>query len=42
MINLVNQMTPPDEPGENALWVDGRIRLLEPARIEPEEIPGIL
>jgi len=40
MINLVNQMTPPDEPSENALWVDGRIRLLEPARIEPEEIPG--
>ncbi len=40
MINLVNQMTPPDEPGEDALWVDGRIRLLRPARIEPEDEPG--
>ncbi|HOV60457.1 MAG TPA: DUF2804 domain-containing protein [Candidatus Hydrogenedentes bacterium] len=40
MINLVNQMTPPDEPGEDALWVDGRIRLLRPARIEPGDRPG--
>lgn len=40
MINLVNQMTPPTEPGEDALWVDGRIRLLQPARIEPEQTAG--
>lgn len=28
MVNVVNQMTPPDQPGEDALWVDGKLELL--------------
>lgn len=40
MINLVNQMTPPEEPGEDALWIDGKIRLLNPAAITPTGSPG--
>lgn len=27
-LNMVNQMTPADQPGEDALWVDGRLMLL--------------
>lgn len=29
MLNFVNQMTPPGEQGEDALWVDGRLEMLE-------------
>lgn len=36
MLNLVNQMTPLDHPGEDAMWVDGRLQFLERPQFEPE------
>ena len=35
MLNFVDQMTPKGEPGEDALWVDGKLSLLD----QPEIIP---
>jgi hypothetical protein len=39
-INLVNQMTPAGEPGEDAMWVDGRLMLLDQAAFIPGEARG--
>ncbi len=37
-INLVNQMTPEDQPGEDAMWIDGHLMLLKRAKFlaDPE------
>ncbi len=40
MTNFVNQMTPKDQPGEDAIWVDGRLCLLEQPDILPESTKG--
>lgn len=40
MLNVVNQMTSPDHPGEDAMWVDGRLQWLPRPTIEPTGQPG--
>lgn len=35
MVNLVNQMTAPGAPSEDAMWVDGKLMLLKPAAFMP-------
>ncbi len=35
MLNFVDQMTPKGEPGEDALWVDGKLSLLPQPTIAP-------
>lgn len=40
MVNFVDQMTPRDQPGEDALWVDGRLMLMPRPEIHPSETPG--
>jgi hypothetical protein len=40
MANFVNQMTPPELPGEDCMWVDGRLMLLEQPRIFADSIRG--
>ncbi len=42
MINFVNQMTPAELPGEDALWVDGRLTLLPQPEITRDEGSGIV
>lgn len=37
MVNFVNQMTPSELPGEDALWVDGRLTLLPQPEIRQDE-----
>ncbi len=39
-VNLVNQMTPAGEPGEDALWVDGRLTLIPQPRFTALSSPG--
>lgn len=36
MVNFVDQMTPADEPGEDAMWVDGRLMLLPQPAFLPQ------
>ena len=40
MVNFVNQMTPEGLPGEDALWVDGRLALMEQPTLVPQGRPG--
>ncbi len=40
VLNLVNQMTPKDLPGEDAMWLDGRLMLLPRPAFEPAGAPG--
>lgn len=40
MANFVNQMTPHDEQGEDAMWVDGRLMLLPQPSFTPLPAPG--
>jgi hypothetical protein len=40
MLNFVDQMTPKDQPGEDAMWVDGKLMLLRRPDIYPSERPG--
>ncbi len=41
MLNVVNQMTPPDQPGEDAMWVDGKLHWLSRPTIEPTAEDGV-
>ena len=40
MLNFVDQMTPENEPGEDAIWIDGKLTLLEQPDISPLEMDG--
>ena len=40
MLNVVDQMTPKDQPGEDALWVDGKLMLLDPPQFIADGAPG--
>ena len=40
MLNAADQMTPKDQPGEDALWLDGRLMLLDPLVFSPCAEPG--
>lgn len=41
MLNVVNQMTSPDHPGEDAMWVDGKLQWLPRPTIEPAGEDGV-
>lgn len=36
MLNFVDQMTPRDQPGEDALWIDGKLEILARPEIVPD------
>ena len=40
MLNAVDQMTPKAQPGEDALWIDGRLKLLDPMVFVAQERHG--
>ena len=40
MVNLVDQMTPKGQPGEDALWLDGWLQLIDPVAFIADGPPG--
>ena len=40
LVNFVNQMTPPGQQGEDAIWVDGQLRLIPQPTITAGTTPG--
>jgi len=40
MLNVVDQMTPRGQPGEDALWVDGKLSLIEQPEFVPQAAAG--
>lgn len=40
MTNFVDQMTPKDRPGEDALWIDGKLEYIAAPQFLPQNAPG--